>query len=281
MILPEQKQTKKCLKKCLVFKKYNKQQLLLMKNTLLIICLSALALSCKEKASQNTKKEITAENTIKKDEPKENKWKVLFDGSNLDNFKLYGNDNTIENWKIEGDALVFYPPTDRPKDTHYNIVTKQEYTNFVLTVDWKISEGGNSGIFWGIKDDGTYSQPYETGLEVQVLDNNKHPDAKNGTDRQAGALYDLVSPSKDATKPVGEWNTTVITINHKTNKGSSMLNGVTVAEFSLSGEEWNNMLKNSKFNGWDGFAKYKRGKIGLQDHGDIVSYRNIKIKELN
>ncbi|MDO6852275.1 DUF1080 domain-containing protein [Cellulophaga lytica] len=252
-----------------------------MKKLVLISCLTALTFSCKDKATQETKeKEITAENTIK-EVPTKNEWTVLFDGSNLDNLKLYGNDNAIENWKIEGDALVFHPPTNRPKDTHYNLVSKKEYTNFVLSIDWKISEGGNSGIFWGIKDDGTYGQPYETGLEVQVLDNQKHPDAKNGTDRQAGALYDLVAPSKDATKPVGEWNTTVITINHKTNKGSSVLNGVTVAEFPLEGEEWNSLLENSKFNGWDGFAKYKTGKIGVQDHGDVVSYRNIKIKELN
>ncbi|MGJ8732814.1 MAG: 3-keto-disaccharide hydrolase [Cellulophaga sp.] len=252
-----------------------------MKKTLLIVCLSALAFSCKDKAPKETKEaEATTENIIK-EEPKENEWTVLFDGSNLDNLKLYGNNNAIENWKIEDDALVFYPPTDRPKDTYYNLVTKEEYTNFVLSIDWKISEGGNSGIFWGIKDDGTYGQPYETGLEVQVLDNKNHPDAKNGTDRQAGALYDMVAPSKDATKPVGEWNTAVITINHKTNKGSSVLNGVTVAEFPLNGKDWDNLLKNSKFNGWDGFAKYKTGKIGVQDHGNIVSYRNIKIKELD
>ena len=252
-----------------------------MKKYLLLLSISVLAFSCKDKEKNSSeKKEETAEVTTKQ-ETKDDEWTVLFDGTNLDNLQLYGNDNSIENWKIEGDALVFHPPAERPKDTHYNLVSKKEYTNFVLSIDWKISEGGNSGIFWGIKDDGTYGQPYETGLEVQVLDNEKHPDAKNGTDRQAGALYDMVAPNKDVTKPIGEWNTAVITINHKTNTGSSVLNGVTVAEFPLKGKEWNSLLENSKFNGWDGFAKYKTGKIGVQDHGDIVSYRNIKIKELN
>ncbi|SFW48590.1 3-keto-disaccharide hydrolase [Cellulophaga fucicola] len=252
-----------------------------MKKYLLLFSISVLAFSCKDKEENSSeKKEETAEVTTKQ-ETKDDEWTVLFDGTNLDNLQLYGNDNSIENWKIEEDALVFHPPAERPKDTHYNLVTKKEYTSFVLSIDWKISEGGNSGIFWGIKDDGTYGQPYETGLEVQVLDNEKHPDAKNGTDRQAGALYDMVAPNKDVTKPIGEWNTAVITINHKTNTGSSVLNGVTVAEFPLKGKEWNSLLENSKFNGWDGFAKYKTGKIGVQDHGDIVSYRNIKIKELN
>ncbi|MCL5245592.1 DUF1080 domain-containing protein [Cellulophaga sp. 20_2_10] len=252
-----------------------------MKKYLLLLSFSVLAFSCKEKAENSSENPKETAEVAPKEELKENEWTVLFDGTNLDNLQLYGNDNSIENWKIEGDALVFHPPTERPKDTYYNLVTKKEYTSFILSIDWKISEGGNSGIFWGIKDDGTYGQPYETGLEVQVLDNQKHPDAKNGTDRQAGALYDMVAPSKDVTKPIGEWNTAVITINHKTNTGSSVLNGVTVAEFPLNGADWNSLLKNSKFNGWDGYAAYKTGKIGVQDHGDVVAYRNIKIKELD
>lgn len=252
-----------------------------MKKIVLAAFVATIIFSCKNNANkQENETEITRENS-NQIKPANSDWTMLFDGKNLDNWQLYDTNTAAKNWKIEGDALVFYPPTNRPKNTYYNLVSKKEYTNFILSIDWKISKGGNSGIFWGIKDDGSYKQPYETGLEVQVLDNQKHPDSKNGTDRQAGALYDLVAPNKDVTKPVGEWNTTVITINHNTNKGSSVLNGVTVAEFPLSGDAWNNLLKNSKFNGWDGFAKYKTGKIGLQDHGDVVSYRNIKIKELN
>ena len=112
------------------------------------------------------------------------------------------------------------------------------------------------------------------------MDNEKHPDGKNGTSHQAGALYDLISPSEDATKPIGEWNLAVITINHETNEGTSVLNGVEVAKFPLNGDALDALLKGSKFNGWDGFAEYKTGKIALQDHGDVVSFRNIKIKEL-
>ncbi|MCK0155731.1 DUF1080 domain-containing protein [Cellulophaga sp. F20128] len=247
-----------------------------MKKIFFIICVAVLTFSCKDKTNKTTE---TATNSTTTEENQDG-WTVLFDGTNLDQWKGYGEDSPRAEWKIEGDALVFHPPTDRVKGANYNLITKKEFTNFILTMDWKISEGGNSGIFWGINDDGKYGQPYETGPEIQVLDNEKHPDGKNGPDRHAGALYDMVAPSKDVTKPVGEWNSCVISINYKTNKGSSTLNGVTIAEFPLHGPEWDALLANSKFSNWDGFAKFKTGKIGVQDHGNIVSFRNIKIKEL-
>jgi len=107
-----------------------------------------------------------------------------------------------------------------------------------------------------------------------------HPDAKNGTNRQAGALYDMVSPVKDVTKPAGEWNTVVLTINHNTNEGSVVQNGEKIVEFAVNGEAWDAMVADSKFATWEGFGKYPMGKIGLQDHGDIVAYKNIKVKKL-
>jgi len=243
-----------------------------MKKLLFIICVSVFAFSCKYKAEKAKNSGITTEN--------QKEWTTLFDGTDLDQWQGYNEDTPREEWKIEGETLVFHPPAERVKGANYNLVTKKEYTNFVLSLDWKISEGGNSGIFWGIKDDGKYGQPYETGPEIQVLDNERHPDGKNGLDRHAGALYDIVPPSKDVTNPVGEWNTCVIYINHKTNKGSSTLNGVTIAEFPLHGPEWDALLADSKFGNWDGFAKFETGKIGVQDHGNVVSFRNIKIKEL-
>jgi len=113
-----------------------------------------------------------------------------------------------------------------------------------------------------------------------VLDNDKHPDGKNGTTHQAGALYDMVAPSKDVTKPIGEWNHCVITINHKTNTGVVVLNDIEIVNFPVNDPEWSKMVSQSKFNGWEHFGKYTTGKIGLQDHGDVVAYKDIKIKEL-
>jgi hypothetical protein len=211
----------------------------------------------------------------------EGDWQVLFDGTNFDAWKRYLEDGVGDAWKIEDGAMVYYPPKERKKGEKYNLVTKEDFTSFVLSVDWKISEGGNSGIFWGVKEVESLPEAYHSGPEIQVLDNEKHPDAKNGPVRQAGALYDMVGPSEDATKPVGEWNTCVITVDHNSNKGNVVLNGTEIASFPVHGAEWEAMIDKSKFKGSEHFGKYRTGRIGLQDHGDIVSYRNIKIKTLD
>lgn len=207
-------------------------------------------------------------------------WTVLFDGTSFDGWKGYLKDSVPAAWKLEDGAMVFHPPANRKQGETYNLVTEKAYTNFVLSLEWKISEGGNSGIFWAVVEDEKYPQPYETGPEIQVLDNERHPDARNGTTHQAGALYDMVAPAEDATKPVGEWNTTVITIDHEKQRGGVELNGIPVVEFPVGNELWNVMVSKSKFAEWEGFGKKLTGKIGLQDHGDVVAFRNIKIKEL-
>ncbi len=177
--------------------------------------------------------------------------------------------------------MVFYPPRESDKAESFNLVTKKEYTDFILSLEWKISDTGNSGIFWGVKEDPSLPEAYQSGPEIQVLDNLKHPDAKvEGKTHQAGALYDMVAPSNDVTKPVGEWNICVLTINHKINEGSVVLNGEKIVDFPVNGDGWNSMVADSKFAEWKHFGKYTTGKIGLQDHGDMVSYRDIKIKEL-
>lgn len=252
-----------------------------MKRISLVIIMIAVSIGCKEK------KEDKLHNTdplAKSEEVQppatQEEWVVLFDGTSFDGWKGYLKEGVPDVWKLEEGAMVFYPPAERPKGESYNLVTENDYTNFVLSMEWRIAPGGNSGIFWGIKEDDKFGQPYETGPEIQVLDNEKHPDAKNGTTHQAGSLYDMVAPSKDVTKPVGEWNSCIITVNHKTNKGSVELNGEEIVTFPVGNEEWNAMVTKSKFNGWEGFGKFTTGKIGVQDHGDGVAYRNIKIKEL-
>jgi len=149
-------------------------------------------------------------------------------------------------------------------------------------LEWKIAEGGNSGIFWGVHEDSKFGEVYQTGPEIQVLDNERHPDAKvNGKLHQAGALYDMVAPSEDVCKPAGEWNHCIITINHTANSGTVVLNNVEIVKFPVHGAEWDAMVANSKFKDWEGFGIYKTGHIALQDHGDKVWYRNIKIKEIH
>ena len=251
-----------------------------MKNIVLIVFMAVVAFGCKDKA-EKTQKEMESERVAEAEAEKPPKeWTVLFDGSSFDGWKEYNKEGVSDNWKLEDGAMVFYPPTEREEGAAFNLVTEKEYTDFILSLEWKISEGGNSGVFWGVNETPELSEAYQTGPEVQVLDNEKHPDAKNGTTHQAGSLYDMIAPSADVTKPVGEWNTMVITINHKEQKGSISLNGTDVVDFPVGNEMWNVMVSKSKFADWDHFGKFTTGKIGLQDHGNMVSFKDIKIKEL-
>ncbi|PCJ92830.1 MAG: glycosyl hydrolase [Flavobacteriaceae bacterium] len=245
-----------------------------MKNGILIIMVLLFTVGCKEKAKKEVEK-IVAVDVLNEAE----EWTVLFDGSSFDGWHIYAGEGVPEVWTLDDGAMV-YTPSGEGHGDGANLVTDKDYTDFVLSLEWRISEGGNSGIFWGVKEDENLSEAYQTGPEIQILDNEKHPDAKAGTTHQAGALYDMVAPSKDVTNPVGEWNTNVITINHKTNEGIIVLNGVEIVTFSVNDPEWSEMVSTSKFADWETFGKYTTGKIGLQDHGNEVAFRNIKIKEL-
>ncbi|WP_339653029.1 DUF1080 domain-containing protein [uncultured Maribacter sp.] len=245
-----------------------------MKKVIVSIAFLIFFISCKQEKKETTEK------VVEEMEMPESEWEILFDGTSLDKWKEFQNDTVGDVWKIDGDALIYTPPSEGEDNKNHDLVTRDEYTNFVLSLEWKISEAGNSGVFWGVNEDAKYSTGYQTGPEVQILDNDKHPDAKAGTTHQAGALYDMVSPAEDVTKPIGEWNTMVITVNHKDNMGNVILNGTEMVTFPVQGEEWDAMVADSKFAGWDGFGKFTTGKIGLQDHGNIVAFRNIKIKQL-
>lgn len=228
----------------------------------------------------NNKKETSKKESISKATEQEvpNGWTSLFDGKTLNGWHNYATNTISDEWQVKDGAMVFTPDPNK-KGGINNLVTDNDYTDFTLSIDWKISEGGNSGIFYGIFEDKQFSVPYQTGPEIQVLDDLRHPDKENVTHR-SGSLYDMIAPSQEAVKKVGEWNTCVIEINHKTNSGKIWLNNVNIVSFPVSGSQWDEMVSKSKFKDWPGFGKYKTGKIGLQDHGNKVSYRNIKIKEL-
>ena len=241
-----------------------------MKKILLIVFVS-LSVACNQTPK---KKKITAEAV-----PAQNEWVDLFDGVSFKGWHQFNKTEMSSAWVIEDGAMVLPDGTGSGKGN--NIVTDKEYTNFELSMEWKIVEGGNSGIFWGVKEGEGYKTPYQTGPEIQVLDNERHPDSFNKPNyHQAGALYDMVQPSQNVCKPAGEWNHVLISINYNTNKASVKLNDVEIVTFALTGPDWDALVADSKFSDWDDFAKFKTGKIGLQDHGDGVSYRNIKIREL-
>ena len=246
-----------------------------MKGILSIMLFAVIFISCKETPKENKEDTVEVEEVdVKK---ADSEWTVLFDGSNLDNWRGYGTEEMHSEWTIEDGAMAFTPGEKGGK----NIISKQKFTNFVLSLEWKISEGGNSGIFWSVFEDEKFNEAYQTGPEIQVLDNAKHPDSKvAGGTHKAGSLYDMIACPDALVNPAGEWNLCVLEINHKTNLGKVSMNGKEVMTFPVHGEAWDNMVTNSKFNGWEGFGKYQTGHIGLQDHSDKVWYRNIKIKEL-
>lgn len=244
----------------------------------LFIGLSIVTLSCKDNKEENVEIENTTEveNEIAENQ---NEWEPLFNGENLEGWKVYNSEEEPSNWTVQDSAITFTPAEGSTGSE--NLISEEQYKNFELELEWKISEGGNSGIMYGVQEGEDLNEPYLTGPEIQVLDNKKHPDAKNGPIRQAGALYDMVPPSKDVTKPAGEWNKTTITINHEENIGTVMMNGEKVSEFPLHGEEWKALVENSKFKDWEKFGSSQSGHIALQDHGDKVMYRNIRIKKLD
>lgn len=205
---------------------------------------------------------------------KKGKWESLFDGKTLKGWKKWKG-GEITKWKVEDGAMVLMEKGGG------DLLTEKEYGDFELELEWKISEKGNSGIMYHVQEGEKYCCPYSTGPEIQVLDDAKHPDSFAGKEgnHKAGSLYDLLPPSDlTAVKPAGEWNKARIVINK--GKGESWLNGKKVVDFPTQGPEWDAMVAKSKFKGWDGFGSFAKGSIALQDHGDKVWYRNIRIREL-
>jgi hypothetical protein len=254
-----------------------------MRKTISLLVLTLFFVGCKEDKKE---KAMSGDDTILEKEESVQKtkdeWIVLFDGTSFDSWEVYPDKEIPDYWVIEEGAMVLNTEDYRPDGERFNLVTRRTFTSFVLSLEWRLSEGANSGVMWGVKGDPKYVEPYHTGPEIQVLDNINHPDSKIAGNHQAGSLYDMVAPTKDVTKPIGQWNSYVITVDHDNNTGSVVLNGEKIVEFPVNGPEWDNMVAKSKFADWPDFGKYRTGKIALQDHGEPlqIAYRNIKIKEL-
>ncbi|MEO6682872.1 MAG: DUF1080 domain-containing protein [Ginsengibacter sp.] len=223
----------------------------------------------------------TNDNLLSKTEAADG-WELLFDGQSLNGWHSYGKNAAGKVWTINNGAIYLNAKNKQnlPKEESGDLVTNNEYSNFHLKLDWKISPKGNSGIIFYIHEEPSkYGATYQTGLEMQVLDNGTptrlgHNDAKIYTHR-AGDLYDLIA-AKDAVKPQGEWNQ--VEIKSLNGQLDFYMNGEHVLSTKIWDEQWNEMVAISKFKDMPGFGKYRSGKIALQDHGDDVWYKNIKIK---
>ena len=208
-----------------------------------------------------------AENTLT-DKEKAEGWVLLFDGKTTAGWRSYKKTEAGSQWKVIGGVLTL------TEGGGGDLVTTKDYQNFELSFDWKISEKGNSGVMYHVAESGG-DHPYLTGPEYQLLD-NVHRDEPPL--EQAGSLFALYPPSKDVTKPIGQFNHSVLKVDH--GKVEHWLNGVEVVDYTIGSEDFNQRVKGTKFEKWPEFAKHETGVIALQDHGDGVAFRNIKIHVL-
>lgn len=207
-------------------------------------------------------------------------WKLLFDGVSTSGWHTYKKNKVGAAWKVDNGTLMLDNSNKNARGKIIgggDLVTDEEYENFEMKLEWKISPCGNSGIMFNVSEDAKFSAPYHTGPEMQVLDNSCHPDAKIITHR-AGDLYDLIACSEETVKPAGEWNQIMIRIEQ--GKSEFWMNGTKVVEFMMWDDEWDKMVAESKFKSWKSFGQMRKGKLVLQDHTDPVWFRNIKIREL-
>lgn len=210
---------------------------------------------------------------------KQEGWRLLFDGKTTSGWRNFKSDKIGSAWKVKDGALTL--DISKKQDGRVvgggDIVTNEEFENYELSLEWKLEKCGNSGVMFNVVEADKYETVWQTGPEMQVLDNICHPDGRIEKHR-AGDLYDLIETRFVAVNPAGEWNQARIISNK--GKYEFWLNGYKLVEFEMHTDEWNKMVANSKFKDMPDFGKATKGRISLQDHGDQVWFRNIKIKEI-
>lgn len=237
-------------------------------------------------------------------------WEDLIKDNSLQGWHYFQDNGLMKGWIVENEVLIFNGISDMETgEGDASLLSDKVYGNFEIKFDWKIIPGGNSGFMWGVSEDEKYNYPYQTGPEIQILDaaiyenpgialggeievNNAREDLE-ARKHFVGALYDLSAPSKmDVSKPAMQWNSYHIKIDYKANHGEVILNGERINSFPLQGPEWDAMVQKSKFSRsdespylgaarWYDYGKFSSGHICFQDHPGEVSFRNIRIKELD
>lgn len=230
------------------------------------ITLIAVALACGGAQNSNVRANDSAQGSTADAQPG---WTVLFDGTNTSAWRGYKRQDLPSGWQIVDGALTRVSAGG-------DIITRDQFGDFELELDWNVAPGGNSGIFFRVTE--TDSNTYQTGPEMQVLDDAKHQDGGSRL-TSAGANYGLHEAPAGVVKPAGEWNHARLVV-----RGPHVehwLNGQKVVEYELWSPDWEGRVKASKFAEWPGYGRAKRGHIALQDHGDRVQFRNIRIRALS
>lgn len=203
-------------------------------------------------------------------------WILLFNGYDFTHWKGFNNSQVPSCWSISNGILLC--KSDGGEETNGDIISTQSFANFELIIEWSISKGGNSGIFYHIVENPKYHYAYETAPEYQLIDDIGWPGALENW-QQCGADYAMHPANENKKlKPAGEWNTTRIVYNN--NHVEHWLNGAKIVEFEAYSHEWEILKNSGKWKNYPDYAISKTGKIGLQNHGSGVQFRNIKIKEL-
>ncbi len=215
---------------------------------------------------------MTVMPSAKADTPQDG-WTNLFDGASLKGWRGYKQpDATKTRWKAEAGTLTVDPGDGSDTRGARDLITVGTYDNFELAFEWKVAPGGNSGVKYFVLED----RDSAIGHEYQVIDDAKHPDAKIGPQRQTAALYDVLPATNRPLKAAGEFNQSRIVVNGR--NVQHWLNGTRVLQYELSSPALQAAIDKSKFKGIERFGKPQKGHILVQDHGDRVWYRSIRIK---
>lgn len=243
---------------------------------ILVACVTSLFVSCNSESTTETVSKDSASASTSKDN---DGWVSLFDGKTTEGWHKYGGGAVGSAWKIADGIL--YLDTSAKKDFQMesggDIATNEEFENYHLKLDWKISPNGNSGIIFNVHEDTAFQYSFESGPEMQIVDDQGHPDGKIFK-HQSGDLYDLIAGNKKTVKPVGEWNHVEIKVLNGLLELS--LNGEVIVTTTMWDDNWKKLIDGSKFKALPGFGTFKKGRIALQDHGNMVWFRDIQIRKL-
>jgi hypothetical protein len=201
-------------------------------------------------------------------------WQLLFDGRTTNGWRGYNMQGVPGDWEVENGTLTV---NGTGGGEEQDVITNGIYRNFAFTVEYKLTEGANSGIIFQIKEDPKYKFPYETGPEFQLVDTDGFPGRLEDW-QSNGANYAMYPPRAIVHNPVGEWNRLMIVV--KDHHVTQILNGVVIVEYEKYSDEWNALRNSGKWMDFPDYGKYDEGHISLQNHGHKLWFRNIKLKQL-
>ena len=204
-------------------------------------------------------------------------WRLLFDGRTTEHWRGFKRADMPPHWQVIAGELVHVVEPGEGGAGGGDIITREQFDDFELSLEWKVAPGGNSGIFFNVSEDDNLRFVWETGPEMQILDDTRHPDGQQ-VETSAGSNYALHARAANVAKPAGEWNHARILV--RGNHVEHWLNGVKVVEYELGSEDWKRRVAASKFAEMPRYGTNARGHIALQDHGDRVAFRNLRIREL-